>query len=80
MACADPEGVGGGAVLENYKGIGFLSNTGPEPLGNHKAKQIAFNVGPSSARQQNTIDSDREDKTEHQHTHKMKNAIQVEQS
>ena len=35
LACADPEG--------------FLSNTGPDPLKNHKATKPAFNVGPSSA-------------------------------
>ena len=32
-ACADPEGDrGSGPPLENYKNIGFLSNTGPDPL------------------------------------------------
>ena len=33
-ACADPEGGdrGSGSPLENYKNIGFLSNTGPDPL------------------------------------------------
>ena len=35
-ACADPEGGTGGPdpppPLENYKNIGFLSNTGPDPL------------------------------------------------
>ena len=37
--CADPEGggggggaVGSGTLLENNKNIGFLSNTGPDPL------------------------------------------------
>ena len=35
--------------LENYKAIGFLSNTGLDPLKNHKATRPAFNVGPSSA-------------------------------
>ena len=24
----------------------FLSNTGPDPLGNHKATKSVFNVGP----------------------------------
>ena len=33
--------------------IGFCSNTGPDPLKNHKATKPAFNVGPSSARQRN---------------------------
>ena len=40
---------------EKYKIIGFLNNTGPDPLANHKATKPAFNVGPSSARQQNAI-------------------------
>ena len=35
--------------------IGFLSNTGPDPLTNHKATKPAFNVWPSSAHQQNDI-------------------------
>ena len=32
---------------ENHKNIGLLSNTGPDPLKNHKATKPAFNVGPS---------------------------------
>ena len=40
---------------ENYKNVGFLSNTGPDPLNNHKATKPAFNVGPSTARQRNAI-------------------------
>ena len=39
----------------NHKNIGFLSNTGPDPLKNHKATKPAFNVGLSSARQRNAI-------------------------
>ena len=35
--------------LKNYKNIGFLSNTGLDPLKNHKATKLAFNVGQSSA-------------------------------
>ena len=38
--CADPEGGGG----KNHKTIGFLSNTGPDLLDNHKATKPAFNV------------------------------------
>ena len=34
--------------LKNHKSIGFLSNTGPDPLKNHKATKLAFNVWPSS--------------------------------
>ena len=35
--CADPEGGQGGPdPLKNYKNIGFLSNTGPNPLTNKK--------------------------------------------
>ena len=37
--------------LKNHKKIGFLSNTGPDLLKNHKATKPAFNVGPLSARQ-----------------------------
>ena len=33
------------------KNLGFLSNTGPDPLKNHKATKPEFNVGLSSARQ-----------------------------
>ena len=33
---------------EIHKNIGFLSNTGPDLLKNHKAAKPAFNVGPSS--------------------------------
>ena len=52
---ADPEGGGGGGGQKNHKNIEFLSNSGPDPLKNHKATKPAFNVGQSSARQQNTI-------------------------
>ena len=38
---------------EKYKNIGFLSNSGPDPLKNHKATKQAFNVWPSSGRQPN---------------------------
>ena len=48
-------GRGSGSPLENHKNIGFLSNTCPDPLKNHKATKPAFNVGPSSARQRNAI-------------------------
>ena len=54
--CADPEkgGRGSGPPLENHKAIGFLSNTGPDPIKNHKATKPAFNVWSSSVRQRNT--------------------------
>ena len=49
-------GGGGSAPFpENHKTIGFLSKSGPDPLKNHKAIKPAFNVSPSSARQQNAI-------------------------
>ena len=53
-------GGGGGTGVQDppeksQKSIGFLNNTGPYPLKNHKATKQAFNVGPFSARQQNTI-------------------------
>ena len=54
VACADPEG-GGTGGLQNHKNIGFLFNTGPDPLKNHKATKPAFIVVPSSACQRNAI-------------------------
>ena len=59
-ACADPEGGGDRGSRppfppEKSQKIGFLSNSGLDPLKNHKAIEPAFNVGPSSAHQQNAI-------------------------
>ena len=47
---ADPEGLGQGCPdpHEKSQNIGFLSNTGPDPLKYHKATKQAFNIGPSS--------------------------------
>ena len=42
---------GSGPPLKNHNNIGFISNTGPDPLKNHKGTKPAFNVGQSSARQ-----------------------------
>ena len=57
--CADPEGGGGmGFVLPmKITKIGFLSNTGPDPLKITKlpSQQPAFKVGPSLVRQPNAI-------------------------
>ena len=61
VSCTNPEEGGGGAgalppppsPLKNQQNIGFQSNTSPDPLKIHKATKPAFNVGPSSARQQN---------------------------
>ena len=39
--CVDPEG----GTPEKSQNIGFLSNTGQDPLKNHKATKPAFNVG-----------------------------------
>ena len=50
-ACA----IGVRTPLKNHKNIGFIRNTGLDPLKNHKATKPAFNVGPSSALQQNAI-------------------------
>ena len=50
ISCADPEGVrdrGFRTCLKNHIAIGFLSNTGPNPLKNHKVTKPAFNVGSS---------------------------------
>ena len=35
--------------MKNHKNIGFLSNTGRDPLKNQQASKPVFNVGPSSA-------------------------------
>ena len=42
MPCADPEGVTRAPPLKNHKAIGFLSNTGPDPMEHHKATKLAF--------------------------------------
>ena len=48
-------GGGGGQGVrtnpERSQKIGFLSNTGPDPLKNRKATRPEFNVRPSSGRQ-----------------------------
>ena len=41
--------------LKYHKNKGFLSNTGPDYLKYHKATKPAFNVEPSSVRQENAI-------------------------
>ena len=41
--------------LKNNKNTGFLRNTGPDPLKNHKATKPAFKFGALSACQRNTI-------------------------
>ena len=51
-SCADPEGMGRGSgppSLKNHTNIGFLSNTGLDPLKNHKVTKQSFNVVRSSA-------------------------------
>ena len=53
ISCADPKGVGGGGrgsgiPLKIHNNIGFLSNTGYDPLKNHEATNPPFNVRPSS--------------------------------
>ena len=47
--------VSGPPPPEKSQTLGFLSNTGQDPLNNHKATKPALNVGPLSARQRNTI-------------------------
>ena len=37
----------GSGFPEKSQNIGYLSNTGPDPLKNHKATKPAFNVVPS---------------------------------
>ena len=48
-------GEGIGTPLKNHKIIGFLGNTGSDPLKRHGATKPAFNVGPLSARQRTAI-------------------------
>ena len=36
--------MGLGPRLKNHENIAYLSNSGPEPLENHKAAETAFNV------------------------------------
>ena len=48
-------GTGGTGSPEKSQNKEFLSNTGPDPLKNHKASKPAFNIGPSSARQRNAM-------------------------
>ena len=54
-------GGGGGSgprrlpTRKSKKAIGFFSNTGPDPIENHKASNPVINVGPSSAYQRNAI-------------------------
>ena len=52
MLCMDPEG---GSPLKNHIDICFFSNTGSDPLTNHKTTKSAFNVWPSSVRQRNAM-------------------------
>ena len=58
-AWVDQEGWGGAGVLppplQNHKNIGFLSNTGPDPLNSHTAIKLAVGVVPSSKRHQNGV-------------------------
>ena len=57
VSWADAErGTGGlDPPLKNHKNKGFLSNTGLNPLENHKVTKPAFNEVPLSACQQNAI-------------------------
>ena len=50
------EGAGPDPIpLKNHENIGFLSNTGQNPLKNLTAIKPAFSAGPLSARQRNAI-------------------------
>ena len=42
-------------TLKNHRNIGYLCSTGQDNPNNQKATKPAFNVGPSSACQQNAI-------------------------
>ena len=54
ISCSDPEGVQT-PTPKITKNIGFLCNTGLDPLKNHKATKPAINVGPSPVCQRNAI-------------------------
>ena len=55
-ASGAPEGgPGSGPPLKNHKNIGFLTNTGPDPLKDQRATKPAFNVEPSSVCQRKAI-------------------------
>ena len=56
-ACADPERETGDPdpLTKSQRMKRILSNTGPDPLKNHKAIKPTFNVGQSSACQRNAI-------------------------
>ena len=41
--------------MKKHKNKGCLSDTGPDPLKNHKAVKPAFNIGPLSDRQRNAV-------------------------
>ena len=49
------EGTGGSDLPEKSQNLGFLSNTGQDPLKNHKDKELVFNVDSSSTRHRNAI-------------------------
>ena len=45
-ACVDPEVVGVRTPLKNHKAVGFLNNTGTDPMNNQKATKPAFHDSP----------------------------------
>ena len=45
-AWAEGGGRGSGPIRKKFKNIGFHSNTGPDPLKNHKATKLGFKNGP----------------------------------
>ena len=53
--CGYRVGGRGSGPPEKLQNIGFLSNSGPDPLKNHEAIKPAFNVGASPSRQRNAI-------------------------
>ena len=57
-SCADPGwGVGQGVwnPSKNHKAIVFVSNAVPDHMKNDRATKSAFHVGPTSARQRNSV-------------------------
>ena len=41
--------------MKQDKKVGFLNNTGPDPLKNPQSYQVSIQCGPLLARQQNAI-------------------------
>ena len=50
LSCADREGGGGAGDQKNHKNVGFLTNTGPDPLKNYKVAKPVLARGDRDSR------------------------------